>query len=171
MAYPRAGEADNIGYGAASTHGLIDPSARGGDDGADRRLTVRAPVHSLYWCTMIIVDGLTKTYGSLAAVSGLSFSVAGGEVVGLIGPNGAGKTTTLRCMAGIQAPTSGAIRIDGHDIVADAVEAKRAPGVHARRAAAVRVPHRSRSTSTWSRGSTASATTRRACRRCSRSWS
>ena len=74
---------------------------------------------------MIIVDGLTKTYGSLEAVSGLSFSVAGGEVVGLIGPNGAGKTTTLKCMVGIQAPTSGTVRIDGHDIVADAVAAKR----------------------------------------------
>jgi ABC-2 type transport system ATP-binding protein len=74
---------------------------------------------------MIVVDGLTKAYGSLEAVSGLSFSVAGGEVVGLIGPNGAGKTTTLKCMVGIQAPTSGAVRIDGHDIVSDAVAAKR----------------------------------------------
>ena len=58
-------------------------------------------------------------------MSGLSFSVAGGEVVGLIGPNGAGKTTTLKCMVGIHAPTSGAVRIDGHDIVSDAVAAKR----------------------------------------------
>ncbi len=74
---------------------------------------------------MIVVDGLTKTYGSLEAVTGLSFSVAGGEVVGLIGPNGAGKTTTLKCMVGIQAPTAGSVRIDGHDIVADAVAAKR----------------------------------------------
>jgi ABC-2 type transport system ATP-binding protein len=74
---------------------------------------------------MIVVDGLTKTYGSLEAVAGLSFSVAGGEVVGLIGPNGAGKTTTLKCMVGIQAPTAGSVRIDGHDIVADAVAAKR----------------------------------------------
>jgi ABC-2 type transport system ATP-binding protein len=74
---------------------------------------------------MIVVDGLTKVYGSLKAVGGLSFRVAGGEVVGLIGPNGAGKTTTLKCMVGIQAPTAGAVLIDGHDIVADAVEAKR----------------------------------------------
>lgn len=74
---------------------------------------------------MILVDGLTKTYGSLTAVDRLSFSVAGGEVVGLIGPNGAGKTTTLRCMVGILAPTSGSVRIAGRDIVADAVEAKR----------------------------------------------
>jgi ABC-2 type transport system ATP-binding protein len=74
---------------------------------------------------MIVVDGLTKTYGPLQAVADLSFSVTGGEVVGLIGPNGAGKTTTLKCMVGIQAPTSGSVRIDGHDIVADAVAAKR----------------------------------------------
>jgi ABC-2 type transport system ATP-binding protein len=74
---------------------------------------------------MIVVDGLTKAYGALQAVIELSFSVAGGEVVGLIGPNGAGKTTTLKCMVGIQAPTAGSVRIGGHDIVADAVEAKR----------------------------------------------
>jgi len=74
---------------------------------------------------MIVVDGLTKAYGSLQAVAGLSFSVAKGEVVGLIGPNGAGKTTTLKCMVGIQAPTSGSVRIDGRDIVTDAIEAKR----------------------------------------------
>ncbi len=74
---------------------------------------------------MIVVDGLTKAYGALHAVTELSFSVAGGEVVGLIGPNGAGKTTTLKCMVGIQAPTAGSVRIGGHDIVADAVEAKR----------------------------------------------
>jgi ABC-2 type transport system ATP-binding protein len=74
---------------------------------------------------MILVDHLTKMYGALKAVDDLSFSAIGGEVVGLIGPNGAGKTTTLKCMVGIQAPTAGSIRIGGHDIVADAIEAKR----------------------------------------------
>ena len=74
---------------------------------------------------MIVVEGLTKMYGSLKAVDALSFSVSRGEVIGLIGPNGAGKTSTLKCMVGIQAPTSGSVRIDGHDIVTDAVEAKR----------------------------------------------
>jgi ABC-2 type transport system ATP-binding protein len=74
---------------------------------------------------MIAVDGLTKMYGSLAAVNGLSFTVGPGDVVGLLGPNGAGKTTTLQCMVGIQAPTAGTVRIGGHDIVSDAVEAKR----------------------------------------------
>jgi ABC-2 type transport system ATP-binding protein len=74
---------------------------------------------------MIVVDRLTKMYGSLKAVDEFSFSVQGGEVVGLIGPNGAGKTTTLKCMVGIQAPTSGSIRIGGHDIVTEPIEAKR----------------------------------------------
>ena len=74
---------------------------------------------------MIVVEGLTKMYGSLKAVDALSFSVSRGEVIGLIGPNGAGKTSTLKCMVGIQAPTSGSVRIDGRDIVTDAVEAKR----------------------------------------------
>ncbi len=74
---------------------------------------------------MIELLDVTKLYGDLRAVDGLSFRVDRGEVVGLIGPNGAGKTTTLRCVAGIQRPSSGTVRIDGHDIVQDPIEAKR----------------------------------------------
>ena len=74
---------------------------------------------------MIEVAGLTKLYGEFVAVNELSFSVQGGEVLGLVGPNGAGKTTTLRCLSGIIPPTRGAIRICGHDLVADPVAAKR----------------------------------------------
>lgn len=73
---------------------------------------------------MIAVSHLSKVYGGFKAVSDLSFTVGPGEVVGLIGPNGAGKTSTLRCMVGIQAPSAGAITIDGHDIVTDSVAAK-----------------------------------------------
>ena len=68
---------------------------------------------------------LRRTYGSFVAVDDLSFDVAAGEIVGLIGPNGAGKTTTLRSVAGILKPTTGHVRVDGHDIVADAIAAKR----------------------------------------------
>src|SRR5579859_4137527 len=73
----------------------------------------------------LTVEKLRRTYDGLVAVDDLSFAVAGGEIVGLIGPNGAGKTTTLRSLAGILRPTAGRIRIDGHDIVDDAIEAKR----------------------------------------------
>jgi ABC-2 type transport system ATP-binding protein len=66
-----------------------------------------------------------RTYGSFTAVSDLSFQVASGEIVGLIGPNGAGKTTTLRSLAGILRPTTGHVRVDGHDLVAAPLEAKR----------------------------------------------
>ena len=75
---------------------------------------------------MIEVTGLTKRYGSFTAVHDLSLSVQPGEVLGLVGPNGAGKTSTLRCLAGIIPASAGAVRIVGHDISADPVEAKRA---------------------------------------------
>ena len=74
---------------------------------------------------MIEVAGLTKTSGEFAAVRDLSFRVAAGEVLGLVGPNGAGKTTTLRCLVGIIPPTRGRIRICGHALDTDPLEAKR----------------------------------------------
>jgi ABC-2 type transport system ATP-binding protein len=74
---------------------------------------------------MISVRSLTKTYGTFVAVDGLSFDVGAGEIVGLIGPNGAGKTSTHRCMAGIQAPSAGAISVAGHDVVREPLDAKR----------------------------------------------
>jgi len=74
---------------------------------------------------VIQVSRLTKTYNGLRAVDDLSFDVAPGEIVGLIGPNGAGKTSTLRCIVGIQSPSRGTVRIAGHDIVREPIEAKR----------------------------------------------
>ena len=78
----------------------------------------------------LTVEHLTRTYAGPAgppftAVDDLTFTAAGGEIIGLIGPNGAGKTTTLRTLAGILRPTSGRVAIDGHDIVADSIAAKR----------------------------------------------
>jgi ABC-2 type transport system ATP-binding protein len=75
--------------------------------------------------SMIDVTRLTKLYGDLRAVNDLSFQVGPGEIIGLIGPNGAGKTSTLRCIVGLQAPSSGTVTVAGHDIVRDPVEAKR----------------------------------------------
>ena len=75
---------------------------------------------------MIQVEGLQKLYGNFPAVQGLSFEVGPGEVLGLVGPNGAGKTTTIRSIAGIIIPTTGRIRIAGHDLSSDPVAAKSA---------------------------------------------
>jgi ABC-2 type transport system ATP-binding protein len=69
---------------------------------------------------------LQKLYGDFPAVQGLSFQVGPGEVLGLVGPNGAGKTTTIRSIAGIIIPSSGRIRIAGHDLGEDPVSAKAA---------------------------------------------
>jgi len=62
---------------------------------------------------MINVDHLTKRYGPVTAVDGLSFEVGPGRVTGFLGPNGAGKTTTLRMLLGLTAPTSGTATING----------------------------------------------------------
>ena len=77
---------------------------------------------------MIRVDGLSKHFGSLRAVDGVSFSVQPGEVVGLLGANGAGKTTTLRVLAGLLAPSAGSASIGGHDVVKEPLQARRALG-------------------------------------------
>jgi ABC-2 type transport system ATP-binding protein len=61
----------------------------------------------------ITVKGLTKRYGQVTAVSGLSFGVEPGQVTGFLGPNGAGKTTTLRMILGLVTPTEGSALIDG----------------------------------------------------------
>jgi ABC-2 type transport system ATP-binding protein len=73
----------------------------------------------------LVVEDFSKSYKQLQAVDGLSFEVKPGDVLALVGPNGAGKTTTMRTIAGIIAPTQGRIRIDGFDIVEQAIEAKR----------------------------------------------
>lgn len=74
---------------------------------------------------MLEVHNLTKRYRKFTALSDLSFSVAGGEIVGLLGPNGAGKTTSLRCISGIVRPTGGRVLIGGFDLATQEREAKR----------------------------------------------
>ncbi len=77
---------------------------------------------------MIEAQGLTKRYGELTALDGVSFSVQPGEVVGFLGPNGAGKTTTMRILTGFLPASDGTASIDGHDIFAEPLEARRAVG-------------------------------------------
>ena len=67
--------------------------------------------------TLLEVDGVTKRFGGLTAVSRVSLSVGAGEIVGLIGPNGAGKTTLFHLLSGFHAPTEGAVRFKGASIV------------------------------------------------------
>jgi ABC-2 type transport system ATP-binding protein len=73
---------------------------------------------------VIAVEDFHKTYGETVAVQGITFSVAGGEILGLAGPNGAGKTTTLRALAGILKPTRGRLSIDGFDLASQPLHAK-----------------------------------------------
>lgn len=64
---------------------------------------------------IILMEGLTKRFGSVAAVSDLSLTVAPGRVTGFLGPNGAGKTTTLRLLLGLATPDAGSATIGGVD--------------------------------------------------------
>jgi ABC-2 type transport system ATP-binding protein len=61
----------------------------------------------------LAVHGLTRRYGAVKAVDGISFEVAAGEVFGLLGPNGAGKTTTLESILGLVRPDAGRIEVEG----------------------------------------------------------
>ncbi len=78
--------------------------------------------------SMIVVENLKVTFGSIDAVRTISFEVPEGDVFGFIGPNGAGKTTTLKVLATLQKPTSGDVIIDGKHLLADPQEIRRVVG-------------------------------------------
>jgi ABC-2 type transport system ATP-binding protein len=78
--------------------------------------------------TVIEANGLTKRYGRAAAVNGISFNVARGEIFGLLGPNGAGKTTTILMMLGLTEVTAGTVRVLGYDPVREPLQVKRQVG-------------------------------------------
>ena len=69
---------------------------------------------------MLEVVGVSKAFGALKAVQGVSFEIADGETLGLLGPNGAGKTTTVALICGLVEPDSGSIIIDGTPLRGDA---------------------------------------------------
>ena len=66
---------------------------------------------------MIKVTDLTKSYGPIEALRGISFEVAAGEIVGLLGPNGAGKSTAIRILTGYLQPDHGSVEVDGLDVL------------------------------------------------------
>ena len=79
--------------------------------------------------TAVRVEGLRKTYGALAAVDGIGFTVPEGEVFAFLGPNGAGKTTTVEILEGLRRLTTGTVEVFGLDPWTRAAELHRLIGV------------------------------------------
>jgi ABC-2 type transport system ATP-binding protein len=77
---------------------------------------------------MISAIGLTKYYGDIKAVDGISFEIGSGEIIGFLGPNGAGKTTTMQMLTGYLAPTKGSANISGYDVWKNTMEVKKLIG-------------------------------------------
>jgi ABC-2 type transport system ATP-binding protein len=77
---------------------------------------------------MIEVQNLTKRYGEVLAVRGISFTARPGQVTGFLGPNGAGKTTTMRILTGFMPPTDGRATVAGYDVFEQSMEVRRRVG-------------------------------------------
>jgi len=78
---------------------------------------------------VIRVEGLSRSFGAIRAVDGVSFEAGDGRITGILGPNGAGKSTTLRVLYTVLRPDAGRASIDGIDVLADPLAARRAIGV------------------------------------------
>jgi len=78
---------------------------------------------------VIETRALTKQYGDLTAVNGISLSIGKGELFGLLGPNGSGKTTTIKMLTGQLRPTSGSARVAGIDSARQPLQVKQAVGI------------------------------------------
>src|SRR5690606_12230534 len=76
----------------------------------------------------IVVESLSKVYGSQHAVDDISFSVAEGEILGFLGPNGAGKSTTMKIATSYLPPTSGTVKVGGYDVTENALQVKKIVG-------------------------------------------
>jgi len=77
---------------------------------------------------MIEISRLSKRYGEFTAVDDISFNVEPGQVLGFLGPNGAGKSTTMKMITGFLTPTSGTVRVCGHDVEREPLAAKACMG-------------------------------------------
>jgi len=76
----------------------------------------------------ISIDKLSKSYGRISALAGVSFKIEPGEVIGLLGPNGAGKTTLMKILTGYLEPDAGDVRVHGIDVISNALAAQRRIG-------------------------------------------
>ena len=79
--------------------------------------------------TLLTIDNLSKSFGGIHALSGVSMSIARGEIYGLIGPNGAGKTSFFNLLTGIYARDSGNIQFDGATLNTSAPDTVAAAGI------------------------------------------
>ena len=73
----------------------------------------------------IIVDKITKYYGTQSALKNVSFDIKSGEIVGFIGPNGAGKSTLMKILCGFLPPSSGYAQVNGYDVMEQSLEVRR----------------------------------------------
>jgi ABC-2 type transport system ATP-binding protein len=78
--------------------------------------------------SMIAIEGLTKRFGPIVAVDGITLNVDRGEVLGFLGPNGAGKSTTMRMVTGYLAPSGGSVKVCGFDVERDVIDARKRTG-------------------------------------------
>ena len=100
---------------------LVDDPPASADGGA---ATPAAPLAE----ALVEVQGLTKHYGPIRAVDGISFTVRRGDILGFLGPNGAGKTTAMRLITGFLTPDTGTVRVAGHDIATESLLARHKVG-------------------------------------------
>ena len=77
---------------------------------------------------MILLKGVSKSYGDVLALNQITLQVMRGEIYGLIGPNGAGKTTAIKLLVGLLRPSSGQVFVNGFDVQKDGLAAKRELG-------------------------------------------
>jgi ABC-2 type transport system ATP-binding protein len=84
---------------------------------------------------LIEADGLKKRFGKVTALDGLQLTLPPGQAVAILGPNGAGKTTFVRMLATLLEPDAGTLRVDGHDVVREAMTVRRMIGLAGQSAA------------------------------------
>jgi branched-chain amino acid transport system permease protein len=94
-----------------------------------RSRSPRTARRSLGGDLLLEVDAVTKRFGGLPAVAGVTFGIDEGEIVAVVGPNGAGKSTLLKIIGGLDRPTSGTIRLDGESVGSLAAHRVRRRGI------------------------------------------